>query len=236
MLRRVRSTSFGRTDHVDWRAGHREQCKSLSAGAEARTAPPPKLHVEEFTAWLQPFFRTHFTRAVVIALQDRIQQTGSPAVIEEFVLTALASAVVDAVTGEPRFRFDSFTLLPPADKGAVFMTPLKIRNAIAEQRKANPELPPASFIFTVFSLEADGAHSKTRTAALPILHSSVDAILRDPPAQSSWMLELLRQSGVSSAEWKTRIAPPGTFGNSKPYLGVGTRDGAVFAGASGGLP
>ena len=205
MLRRVRSTSFGRTDHVDWRAGHREQCKSLSAGAEARTAPPPKLHVEEFTAWLQPFFRTHFTRAVVIALQDRIQQTGSPAVIEEFVLTALASAVVDAVTGEPRFRFDSFTLLPPA-----------------------------SFIFTVFSLEADGAHSKTRTAALPILHSSVAAILRNKPAQASWITELLRESRAPGSGWKTRIAPPGTFGNDKPYLGAGFRDGAVFAGKTGG--
>lgn len=223
---------------MDWKAGHSKECKSLSAGAEDRTAPPPKAHVEEFSAWLNPFFYTHFPRAVVIALQDRIQQTGSPAIVEEFVLTILASAAVDQVTKETQFRFDSLTLLPPSPNAKDPLAPPKIRQAIDEQRKRNPKLPPASYIFTVFSLEADGIYSKTRTAALPILHSSVAGILRNKPAQESWITELLRESRAPSSEWKTRIAPPGTFGNDKPYLGVKFRDGAVFlAGKTdGGAP
>lgn len=191
----------------------------MALGAEGRVAPADDKLMVDAERWLTEYIDRHFPRALIIALQDAIQQSGYPAVVESFGLFVRLNAALDPATSAPSYRIEKLSII--SRDSSIFGGAAMARKAIDEARAANSGVAAAlSYVVLRWDIAIEGKWKMGTQTVTGILHENVDRILANAPAQSSWIEEAVRP--VDGA-WVKTTTPGGQPGQPRSWVSVAER-------------
>lgn len=191
----------------------------MAVGAESRVTPPIDQLTADAERWMAEYIDRHFPRALIIALQDVIQQSGYPAVVESSGLFVRLNATLDPATSAPIYRFEKLSI--GSRDESIFGGAAMARKTIDEVRAANRGIAAAvSYVVLRWDIAVEGRWEVGVQTTVGILHENVDRILANPPAQSSWIEEATRS--VDGA-WVRTTTPDGQPGHPRSWVSAAER-------------